>query len=50
MLFCFFLLQNFRPNPYFEDTKLTKTYTYLDEGITNVTATEIKWKEGMVWL
>ncbi|KAH9603891.1 hypothetical protein KSS87_000628 [Heliosperma pusillum] len=38
---------NFSPNPYFEDTKLTKTFTFLDEGTTNVTATSIKWKEGM---
>ncbi|KAJ8452342.1 hypothetical protein Cgig2_006147 [Carnegiea gigantea] len=38
---------NFNPNPYFEDTKLTKTFTFLDEGTTKVTATSIKWKEGM---
>ncbi|KAL9239529.1 hypothetical protein vseg_013841 [Gypsophila vaccaria] len=38
---------NFSPNPYFEDAKLTKTFTFLDEGTTNVTATPIKWKEGM---
>ncbi|KAI7756327.1 hypothetical protein M8C21_014758 [Ambrosia artemisiifolia] len=37
---------NFSPNPYFEDTKLTKTFTFLDEGTTKVTATKIKWKEG----
>ncbi|XP_028763436.1 NAP1-related protein 2-like isoform X1 [Neltuma alba] len=37
---------NFNPNPYFEDTKLTKTYTFLEEGTTKVTATPIKWKEG----
>ncbi|KAF3437732.1 hypothetical protein FNV43_RR20488 [Rhamnella rubrinervis] len=36
----------FSPNPYFEDTKLTKTFTFLDDG-TKVTATSIKWKEGM---
>ncbi|KAM5570734.1 NAP1-related protein 2 [Rosa sericea] len=36
----------FSPNPYFEDTKLSKTFTFLDEG-TKVTATSIKWKEGM---
>ncbi|KAJ6828215.1 NAP1-related protein 2-like isoform X2 [Iris pallida] len=36
---------NFSTNPYFEDTKLTKTYTFLDEGTTNVTGTSIKWKE-----
>ncbi|CDP12325.1 unnamed protein product [Coffea canephora] len=38
---------NFSPNPYFEDKKLTKTFTFLDEGTTKVTATSIKWKEGM---
>nr|XP_043635883.1 NAP1-related protein 1-like isoform X2 [Erigeron canadensis] len=38
---------NFSPNPYFEDLKLTKTFTFLDEGTTKVTATSIKWKEGM---
>ncbi|KAJ0765997.1 putative nucleosome assembly protein (NAP) [Helianthus annuus] len=38
---------NFSPNPYFEDTKLTKTITFLDEGTTKITATPIKWKEGM---
>ncbi|KAJ0790037.1 putative nucleosome assembly protein (NAP) [Helianthus annuus] len=38
---------NFSSNPYFEDTKLTKTITFLDEGSTKVTATPIKWKEGM---
>ncbi|GAB2289638.1 NAP1- protein 2 [Dionaea muscipula] len=37
---------NFNPNPYFEDAKLTKTFTFLDEGTTKVTATSIKWKEG----
>ncbi|KAL6965942.1 hypothetical protein U1Q18_048510, partial [Sarracenia purpurea var. burkii] len=40
--------KNFGPNPYFEDTKLTKTFTFLDEGTTKITATSIKWKEGMV--
>ncbi|KAE8730423.1 NAP1-related protein 2 [Hibiscus syriacus] len=38
--------QNFDSNPYFEDTKLTKTFTFLDEG-TKIIATKIKWKEGM---
>ncbi|XP_012080253.2 NAP1-related protein 2 [Jatropha curcas] len=38
---------NFQPNPYFEDTKLTKTFTFLDEGTTEITATPIKWKQGM---
>lgn len=44
----YMILQNFSPNPYFEDTKLTKTITFLDEGTTKITATSIKWKEGMV--
>ncbi|GFP95524.1 nap1-related protein 2 [Phtheirospermum japonicum] len=38
---------NFKPNPYFEDTKLTKTFAFLEEGTTKITATSIKWKEGM---
>lgn len=39
---------NFNPNPYFEDTKLTKTFTFSDEDEgTKVIATQIKWKEGM---
>ncbi|KAF7135393.1 hypothetical protein RHSIM_Rhsim08G0156200 [Rhododendron simsii] len=38
---------NFNPNPYFEDIKLTKSYTFLDEGTTKIAATTIKWKEGM---
>lgn len=38
---------NFNQNPYFEDTKLTKTFTFFDEGTTKITGTAIKWKEGM---
>ncbi|XP_075480397.1 NAP1-related protein 2-like isoform X2 [Primulina tabacum] len=38
---------NFNPNPYFENTELTKTFTFLEEGTTTITATSIKWKEGM---
>ncbi|KAL9685602.1 hypothetical protein QQ045_023053 [Rhodiola kirilowii] len=38
---------NFNPNPYFEDAKLTKTFTFLDEGATKVNSTPIRWKEGM---
>lgn len=37
---------NFNPNPFFEDSKLTKSFTFLDEGVTKVTATKIKWKDG----
>ncbi|CAH9117271.1 unnamed protein product [Cuscuta epithymum] len=36
----------FKKNPYFEDTKLVKTFTFHEEG-TRITGTEIKWKEGM---
>ncbi|CAI9109682.1 OLC1v1009547C2 [Oldenlandia corymbosa var. corymbosa] len=39
---------NFKPNMYFEDTKLTKTFTFLDEGTTKITGTAIRWKEGKV--
>ncbi|KAK8471304.1 hypothetical protein PHAVU_003G190800 [Phaseolus vulgaris] len=38
--------KNFNPNPYFENTKLTKTFTFFEEGSTKITATPIKWKEG----
>ncbi|KAJ0229464.1 NAP1-related protein 1 [Hirschfeldia incana] len=37
---------DFNPNPFFEDAKLTKTFAFLDEETTKVTATPIKWKEG----
>ncbi|GMJ15128.1 NAP1-related protein 2 [Hibiscus trionum] len=37
---------NFNSNPYFEDTKLTKTFTFLD-GRVKITATQIKWKRDM---
>ncbi|XP_071702609.1 NAP1-related protein 2-like isoform X2 [Rutidosis leptorrhynchoides] len=37
----------FSPNAFFENEKLTKSVTFLDEGPTKVTATSIKWKEGM---
>ncbi|KAL6541826.1 Asparagine-rich protein (ARP protein) [Orobanche gracilis] len=38
---------HFKPNPYFEDSKLTKTFAFLEEGTTKITATSIKWIEGM---
>ncbi|KAL3525939.1 hypothetical protein ACH5RR_014311 [Cinchona calisaya] len=41
------IIFNFKPNPYFEDTKLMKTFTFLDEGTTKMTGTAINWKEGM---
>ncbi|KAG6389999.1 hypothetical protein SASPL_151475 [Salvia splendens] len=37
----------FKPNPYFEETKLTKTFMFLEEGTTKISSTSIKWKEGM---
>lgn len=37
----------FSSNPYFEDKKLTKTYSINDEGTIVVKATSIKWKTGM---
>ncbi|KAK9109806.1 hypothetical protein Sjap_017866 [Stephania japonica] len=44
--FCAFDVQNFNPNPFFEDTKLTKTFLFSNEGTTKITGTTIKWKEG----
>lgn len=41
------IIFNFNQNPYFEQTKLTKTYTFLDEGTTKITGTDIKWMGGM---
>ncbi|KAL2633186.1 hypothetical protein R1flu_004665 [Riccia fluitans] len=37
----------FKPNPYFEDTKLTKVFKFSDEGTTSVTGSTPKWKDGM---
>lgn len=45
-----FFFQNFSPNPYFEDSNLTKAFSFSDEGTTKITGTTIKWKEGMVRL
>ncbi|CAJ2646172.1 unnamed protein product [Trifolium pratense] len=36
---------NFNPNPYFEDTKIVKSFAFLGEGTTKITNTPIKWKE-----
>ncbi|XP_073010860.1 NAP1-related protein 2-like [Typha latifolia] len=41
------IIFNFLPNPYFEDTKLIKTYSFTEEGTTNINGTTIKWKEGV---
>ncbi|KAG8384708.1 hypothetical protein BUALT_Bualt04G0146400 [Buddleja alternifolia] len=37
---------NFKPNPFFENTKLTKTIKYFDEGTLRPTGSTIIWKEG----
>ncbi|WOL17141.1 NAP1-related protein 2 isoform X2 [Canna indica] len=41
------IIFNFSNNPYFEDTKLIKTYSLTDDGTSSVSGTAIKWKEGM---
>ncbi|XP_028806421.1 NAP1-related protein 1 isoform X2 [Neltuma alba] len=38
---------NFKENPCFEDSRLTKAFTFFDDGTTKITGTTIKWKEGM---
>ncbi|KAL8529597.1 hypothetical protein ACS0TY_006868 [Phlomoides rotata] len=38
---------HFKPNPYFENSTLTKTFSFPEEGTNDITATPIKWKEGM---
>eukprot|EP00252_Welwitschia_mirabilis_P008881 TRINITY_DN2112_c0_g1_i1.p1 TRINITY_DN2112_c0_g1~~TRINITY_DN2112_c0_g1_i1.p1 ORF type:complete len:265 (-),score=82.89 TRINITY_DN2112_c0_g1_i1:420-1214(-) len=37
----------FHPNPYFEDRKLTKVFSFSDDGTANVSGTSVKWKDGM---
>eukprot|EP00249_Psilotum_nudum_P013025 c24111_g2_i1 orf=295-900(+) len=37
----------FRPNHYFEDTKLVKVFRFSDEGTTSISGTQIRWKDGM---
>ncbi|KAI3924606.1 hypothetical protein MKW92_042653, partial [Papaver armeniacum] len=37
---------NFDVNPYFENSNLTKTFVFSNGGISSVTCTKIKWKEG----
>ncbi|KAH9295119.1 hypothetical protein KI387_038707, partial [Taxus chinensis] len=37
----------FRPNPYFEDTKLVKVFSFSDEGTTKISGPVVKWKDGM---
>ncbi|XP_002970334.2 NAP1-related protein 2 isoform X2 [Selaginella moellendorffii] len=38
---------SFKPNPYFEDTKLVKVFRFSDEGTTSISGTKIRWKDGM---
>ena len=35
------------PNPYFEDTKLVKAFSFYDNGSTKIIGTILKWKDGM---
>ncbi|CAA0828424.1 NAP1-related protein 2 [Striga hermonthica] len=37
---------NFKPNPYFDNTKLTKTMEFFDNGTLKSTGTTIRWKPG----
>lgn len=37
----------FKPNPFFDNTKLIKTFKFFNEGTTKITGTNIDWKEGM---
>eukprot|EP00250_Pteridium_aquilinum_P005597 c15669_g1_i1 orf=478-1269(-) len=37
----------FRPNPYFEDSKLVKVFRFSDEGTTSISGTQPRWKDGM---
>ncbi|XP_070048357.1 NAP1-related protein 2-like isoform X1 [Nicotiana tomentosiformis] len=38
---------NFNANPYFGNKKLSKTYTFLEDGPTMISGTTIKWEKGM---
>ncbi|KAJ7523932.1 hypothetical protein O6H91_18G069000 [Diphasiastrum complanatum] len=40
-------LMSFKPNPYFEDTKLVRVFRFSDDGTTSVSGTSIHWKDGM---
>lgn len=41
-------VQTFKPNPYFEDTRLIKVFRFSDEGTISVNGTAPRWKDGMV--
>ncbi|KAA0035586.1 NAP1-related protein 2 [Cucumis melo var. makuwa] len=40
------IMFSFNENPYFEDRKLEKTYTFFEDGAIKITGTTIKWKDG----
>lgn len=40
--------QTFKVNPYFVNTKLTKTVEFSDDGTLRSVGTSIQWKEGKV--
>ena len=44
----FGVVQNFQRNPYFNDAKLTKVFSFSDDGTTSVSGFQPKWKSGMV--
>ncbi|KAG6578589.1 NAP1-related protein 2-like [Cucurbita maxima] len=41
------IIFNFNENPYFEDRKLEKTYTFFEDGAIKITGTTILWKDGL---
>lgn len=43
-----FLYQHFKPNPYFENTTLSKEFVVDSSGDSNITGSTIQWKEGKV--
>ncbi|XP_050942246.1 NAP1-related protein 2-like isoform X2 [Cucumis melo] len=40
------IIFSFNENPYFEDRKLEKTYTFFEDEAIKITGTTIKWKDG----
>lgn len=40
--------QNFKDNPFFENTKLTKAIKFFNTDTVSSCGTKINWKEGMV--
>ncbi len=41
-------MQTFKPNPYFEDQKLSKTFKFTEDGLVTVSGSKPRWKDGMV--